>query len=86
MNQSHYVIVENDPNKQAPLVIRDVGPWDHYMTVTNDAERVVNELVHRHELPPGRRLLYYDSEGTLTEIVIDKGKFAYFKFVNQLSR
>lgn len=61
-----------------PLVIRDIGPWDRYMTITNDAEHVVEELVSKGVLPAGRRLLYYDSEGELDELLVKDGKFAGF--------
>jgi hypothetical protein len=58
------------------LVINDVGPHSQYMTVTNDAERVVAHLHKRGDLPPARRLLYYDSEGELGQLRHDgAGKF-----------
>lgn len=65
--------------RDGSLVIRDVGPWDHHPTVTNDAEYVVSELVERGMLPGGRRLFYYDSDGNLDEIVVRDGKFAGFR-------
>lgn len=66
-------------NPFRPLVIRDIGPWDRYRTVTNDAEAVVEALVKAGRLPEGRRLLYFDSEGDLDEIIVKNGKFAGFK-------
>lgn len=57
------------------IVIRDVGPWDQHLSVTNDAERVVAELA---EWLNGRRLFYYDSDNALDEIVITDGRFAGF--------
>jgi hypothetical protein len=57
------------------LIIRDDGPWDVHFTVTNDAERVVRELSPRLN---GRRLLYFDSMGSLDEIVIAGGVFLGF--------
>jgi len=61
-----------------PLVIRDTG---HLVTVslTNDAENVVADLVANELLAPGRRLFYYDSEGQLDEIVVENGKFKGFQ-------
>jgi len=67
------------------LVIRDVGPWDAHFTVTNDAETVVMELHRVGQLPPGRRLFYYDSEGDLDELEHDGyGIFTGFKHVPAL--
>lgn len=47
------------------------------MTVTNDAERVVEEL---QKIPTvaGKRILYYDTEGQLDELLHRDGKFAGF--------
>lgn len=74
-----WVIVEDDFLKTKPLIIRDVGPWDRFFTITNAAEQVVEELRAKGHLPDGRRLLYYDSEGNLDEILIKDGKFDEFK-------
>jgi hypothetical protein len=78
---SNYVIIENVAEK--PLVIRDIGPWTNYRTVTNDAENVVADLVRSKRLPEGRRLLYFDSRGELSELLIREGQFAGFKAVVQ---
>lgn len=61
-----------------PLVIRDVGHSEGCKTVTNDAELVVLDLRARGLLPPGRRLLYYDSDGQCDEIIIDHLGFVRF--------
>ena len=63
---------------QTFLVIRDVGPWDVYKTVTNAAEYVVDTLFETGALKEGMRLRYYDSEGDLDEILVADGKFAGF--------
>lgn len=61
------------------LVIEDIGPWDRYQTVTNDAEGVVDALTCMGHLRPGRRLMYYDSGGDLDEILHDgHGRFLGF--------
>jgi hypothetical protein len=65
------------------LVIKDVGPWDVYMTVTNAAEAVVADLLGTGDLRAGQRLLYYDSEEQLDEILIDGGRFAGFRPVGR---
>jgi hypothetical protein len=75
----NYVIVEDDYPQGKPLVIKDLGPWDWCLTVTNGAEQVVADLVAMGKLPPGRKLLYYDSDGVLDEILVVNGKFAGFK-------
>lgn len=75
-NRSIYKIVQNTPG--STLIIRDVGHNDH-RSVTNDAEKVVADLVASGDLPPGRRLFYYDSEGQLDELLVRDGKFAGFR-------
>lgn len=74
--RARYMIENPFAPTEEPLVIRDIGPWDKYMTVTNAAETVVGELVDRGALPPGRRLFYYDSEGQQDELVVKDGRFA----------
>lgn len=54
------------------VIIRDVGPWSEHATITNDAEGVVAELVSDLR---GRRLLYFDSEGRLDELLVRDGHF-----------
>ncbi|MCC6671076.1 MAG: hypothetical protein IT458_08445 [Planctomycetes bacterium] len=73
-----FVVVESPFLATEPLIIRDVGPWDLYPTVTNDAENVVRTLLASRLLLPGQRLHYYDSEGQLAEILIHDGRFAGF--------
>jgi hypothetical protein len=60
------------------IVIRDLGPWDRYQTVTNAVESVVDTLRKDGLLPAGRRLFYFDSEGSLDEIVVHMGHFVKF--------
>lgn len=72
MRRANYEIEEHTADR---VVIRDVGPWGHYLTVTNAAEAVVAEML---TLLDGRRLFYYDSDGLLSEILIAGGKFAGF--------
>lgn len=69
---ANYTVVLDKPDR---LVICDNGPWDRYMTVTNDAENVVKELAPRLN---GRMLLYFDSEGDLDQLLVRDGKFAGF--------
>jgi len=78
MKKSNYVVIEDDLLHEKPLVIRDIGPWDEYLSVTNDAENVVKELRAIGMLPDGRRLFYIDTEGESAEIVIKDGEFSNF--------
>ena len=75
MNKAAYEVVERDAGK---VVLRDVGPWNEHPTVTNDAEQVVEEVF---AWAGARRILYYDSEGELTELVHDGPRFVRFAFV-----
>ncbi len=78
MSRANFAIVTDDFLREDPLVIKDVGPWDKYPSVTNDAENVVFELVRRGLLPEGRLLFYYDSDGRLDEILVKNGQFVGF--------
>lgn len=62
------------------LVIRDTSHLTGGRTVTNDAERVIADL-NRQGLLNDRRLLYYDSEGQLDELVHNEGEFLGFQFI-----
>lgn len=61
----------------AGLVLRDLGPWDEHLTITNDVEGVVARVA---EILGSRRLFYIDSSGELDEIVVEAGAFASFRF------
>ncbi len=71
-DKANYVVVYQD---DTTVCIRDVGPWDRHLTVTNDAERVVDEL---YVALNGRKLIYYDSDGELGTLRVIDGKFAGF--------
>lgn len=75
---ANYVIITDRHFCGDPVVIKDLGPWDTFLTITNDVEHVVNQLVKSGRLTEGRKLLYYDSEGELDEIVVRNGKFSGF--------
>lgn len=78
MRIPNYSVVKEDPDKLF-IIIRDIGPWDKYPSVTNGAEDVVESLVRSGRLLPGWRLFYYDTEGILDELLVKDGKFAGFK-------
>jgi len=75
MRRANYEILKDEPDM---LLIRDIGPWTEHPTVTNDAEGVVEDLAKQGRMPAGRRLVYYDSEGELDEILVKDGKFVGF--------
>ena len=57
------------------ILIKDVGPWDKFQTITNAAEWVVAQIAARL----GNRKLYYiDSEGQTDQLLVHDGKFAGF--------
>ena len=70
--RSNYSVVKSDAEK---IILRDIGPWDQYLTITNDAENVIEDL---SPVLHGRRVLYYDSEGELTELRHKDGVFTGF--------
>jgi len=75
MKHPNYEIIEQTDEY---VLIRDIGPWDIFPTVTNGAEEVVGELA---QMLNGRRLEYYDSEGERTELLVSGGAFAGFRNV-----
>lgn len=77
LNRSSYSVLDKHSNANV-LVIRDDGPWNLYMTVTNNAESVVAEL-HASGQLAGRRLFYFDSDGNFDELLIHNGVFAGFR-------
>ncbi len=76
-SHANYLIVKED-EKRGLLLIKDMGPWDKHLSVTNDAEWVVQCLSVLGVLPKGRRLFYFDSEGEVAELLHAEGKFVRF--------
>lgn len=76
---SNFSIVRSNATE---LVLRDVGPWNQYLTITNDASHVVEYFA---DVLRGRRLLYYDSGGELTELLVQDGRFAGFAAMQAVS-
>lgn len=72
-NTCKYIVVKDTPNY---VIIKDIGPWNKYKTITNDADGLV--LFLSRELGK-RRLFYFDSEGELAELLHDgQGTFKGF--------
>ena len=78
----HFKIVSHPASGPKILVIKDLGPWDSFSTVTNDAENVVEKLFQEGHLKRHQRLLYIDSDNQLGELLIVDGKFKGFAFVD----
>jgi hypothetical protein len=79
--RANYEIVQDECTDEE-LVIRDIGPWNEYLTVTNAAEQVIEELFHDGRLTSltgWRQVFYYDSDGNRDEIVHERGVFKGFK-------
>lgn len=73
MSRAAYDIVQV---REDVIVIRDLHCEARpTMSITNDAEAVVSELARRF---PGRRIMYYDTEGRLDELCHDGGVFTGF--------
>lgn len=70
--KANYQIVETTDDY---VLIEDIGPWDQYMSVTNAAESVVEELA---DIVGNRRLEYIDTEGQRDQLLIKDGEFAGF--------
>lgn len=70
--RSNYALLDETKDS---ITLMDCGPWDQHPTITNDAEFVVTDLINRLN---GRRLLYIDSLGDRTELLIKDNKFAGF--------
>ena len=69
--RAHYHLVTPRP---APGVVAIIDMYDHdlAMTITNDAEAVVNQLKALGALRPDDRLIYRDTEGQWDELVLDR--------------
>lgn len=63
--RAEYSIVHQTPSL---VIIRDTGSARGKMSVTNDAEAVVQDLHQNRVLVEGAALHYYDSEGELAGI------------------
>jgi hypothetical protein len=73
-----------EPVNDDRILIRDLGPWDQYPTVTNNTEAVVAELVVAYgEDLAGRELHAIDSSGDTDQLIVENGKFVGFKFIEK---
>jgi hypothetical protein len=77
MRSAQYCFVHRETTPGL-LVIRDLGPWHSFPTVTNDAANVVADL-HRRGILRGRSLVYYDSDRNICQILHDDGRLLGFR-------
>ena len=71
---AQYIVLSADADE---IHIFDVGPWDIHLTVTNDAENVVKQIVKNLGME-GQKLIYIDSNGEKGELLHSEGKFVGF--------
>jgi hypothetical protein len=66
-------------NSSEVIVLRDLGPWDTYKTITNDAEAVVKYLFKSGQATGTKQIVYFDSDGENTKLNHDGiGNFTGF--------
>ena len=75
--KSNFTILTNTTQM---IVLKDLGPWDHFKTITNDAENVIKYLHQSGRLLPlTKQVVYHDSEGEPTRLLHDgAGNFTGF--------
>lgn len=74
--RSNFTILTNTAQV---IVLEDLGPWDHFKTITNDAEAVVQYLFKSNQATGTKQIVYFDSEGEATQLGHDgKGNFTGF--------
>jgi hypothetical protein len=74
--RSNFTILTNTAEV---IVLEDLGPWDHFSTITNDAEAVVQYLFKSGQATGTKQIVYFDSDYIATELCHDgKGNFTGF--------
>lgn len=54
----------------------DLGPHDIYLTITNDAENIIQDLDHEQRC---KVITYKDTDGLTVQLMTDGNKFTGFK-------
>jgi len=75
-NKNYQIITETD----SYILIEDISYLNGGRTITNDAERVVNELIQFHDAK-NKMILYRDTEGYTDQLLHDGKKFLSFRIV-----
>ena len=74
--RSNFTIISNAPEV---IILQDLGPWDHFSTITNDAEAVVKYLFKSGQATGTKQIVYCDSDGENTKLNHDGiGNFTGF--------
>ena len=74
--RSNFTILTNTAQV---IVLEDLGPWDHFKTITNEAEAVVKYLFKSGQATGTKQIVYFDSDYIATELCHDgKGNFTGF--------
>lgn len=55
------------------IILKDLGPWEHHKTITNDAEYVLDTLFEASFMSATTRVFYFDSYGRQGEILHNDG-------------
>lgn len=76
MKTPNFTIVSKDA---AQITLQDIGPWDVYPTITQNPEAVIEWLFYMGELPSGREVYYWDTEGRRDQITHDGRSFTGFR-------
>ena len=62
------------------ILIKDSGNHKQILTITNDAEKVVNDLWKNKHLIPNKKIFYIDSEKLIDELLWEPLAFGGVKF------
>ncbi len=75
-NKNYRIVNESD----SYILIEDISRSTGGKTVTNDAERVVSELIQFHNAK-NKMILYRDTDGYTDQLLHDGKKFLSFRIV-----
>jgi hypothetical protein len=77
MRRSNYRVL----NEQHETILIDSGPHDKYLTITNDAENIINELTPEQKSKP---IIYIDTDNEVVQLILnDDLTFKTYKVYNQ---
>lgn len=73
LSEADYLVLEVT---QVRIVILDLLTG---ASITNEAERVIDDLLYEYGNVPDRRYFYRDTQGVFDELVIECGRFSCFR-------
>jgi len=62
------------------LLLKDIGPHDKFLSITNDAENVVKKVA---PVLDDRFLYYIDTNNEISELIVKEGKFSSFRILDE---